>query len=72
MRNILSYQPGSKFSGKEINEFCEDQMKNHGSHYKEAKHLYMHYIFKDSRMYELVHIPFRMYEPERVGFLRVT
>jgi len=71
MRNILSYQTGSRFSGKEINEFCEEQLRNHGSHYHEAHHLYMHYTFKDSRTYELVHIQFRMYEPKRIGFLRV-
>ena len=39
MLNPLSLQLGQKITGKEINDWCLDQIRNHGSHYKEAKRL---------------------------------
>ena len=36
MKNILSYQPGTSFSGQEILDWAEYQIKNKTSHYKQA------------------------------------
>ena len=56
--NILSYSPGSRFTGAELNRWCEEQIQNHFSHEKEAHRLYNHYIFKDQVVYELKRGPF--------------
>ena len=76
MRNVLSYRPGAVFSGQEIKNWCRYQIKNKGSHYKEAKRLYQHYDFKDTCFYELARLPFgpgqdpcRMF-PYKLGFIR--
>lgn len=37
MRNILSYKPGTKFSGKEILNWANFQVKHHTSHYKQGR-----------------------------------
>ena len=39
MLNPLSIRIGQKISGKEINDWCLDQINNHGSHYKDAAFL---------------------------------
>ena len=58
MRNIFSYKEGSLFSGKEIKDFCKDQIENKKSHVKEAKRIYLHYSLKDFTVYELVRLSF--------------
>ena len=58
MINPLSYQPGSKFKGSELNFWCEEQIRNHGSHEAEARRIYGHYTFKDETLYELQRGPF--------------
>lgn len=37
MKNILSYEYGTKFTGKEIHEWAQFQIKNNTSHVKYAK-----------------------------------
>ena len=58
MRNIFSYKEGSLFSGKEIKDFCKDQIENKKSHAKEAKRIYLHYNLKDFTIYALVRLSF--------------
>ena len=36
MKNILSYQPGTVFSGQEILDWANYQIKNKTSHYKQG------------------------------------
>jgi len=55
--NILSYAPNSIFTGKEINDWCIEQIQSCGSHAKEARKLYSHYTFKDDVKYQLVYGP---------------
>ena len=37
--NVLSVKPGTVLSGKQINDWCLDQVKYRRSHWKEAKRL---------------------------------
>ena len=39
MRNILSYQPGTKFSGQEIIDWAKFHVKNATSHAKQGKRI---------------------------------
>lgn len=39
MLNPLSVQYGQCISGKEINDWCHDQIENNGSHVRDAKRL---------------------------------
>lgn len=50
MLNPLSLQMGQTCFGKEINDWCNYQIKNNGSHYKDAVRL-LKKNYKDDRMY---------------------
>ena len=50
MLNPLSLQMGQTCSGKEINDWCNYQIKNNGSHYKDAVRL-LKKNFRDDRKY---------------------
>jgi hypothetical protein len=50
MLNPLSLQVGQEITGKEINDWCLYQIKNNGSHYKQAKYL-LTKNYKDDRVY---------------------
>ena len=50
MLNPLSLQIGQTCSGKEINDWCNYQIKNNGSHYKDAVRL-LKKNYKDDREY---------------------
>lgn len=50
MLNPLSLQMGQTCSGKEINDWCNYQINNNGSHYKDAAKL-LKKNFKDNREY---------------------
>lgn len=50
MLNPLSLQMGQTCSGKEINDWCNYQIKNNGSHYKDAVRL-LKKNYKDDRTY---------------------
>lgn len=39
MLNPLSIQIGQTITGKQINDWCHDQINNNKSHYKDAKRL---------------------------------
>lgn len=55
MLNPLSIQIGTqKISGKEINDWCIDQILNHGSHEKDARRLFRK-NYRDNRMYILTY-----------------
>ena len=56
MKNILSYKNGSIFTGKEINDWCKDQIKNLRGNIKEAKRIYLHYSFIDNAKYKLTRV----------------
>lgn len=51
MRNILSYQYGTIFTGKEINDFIDYHINNNTSHKKDAIRLMKHFIFKNNHSY---------------------
>lgn len=52
MLNPLSVQYGQHISGKEINDWCHDQIENNGSHVKDAKRL-LAKNYRDDVMYRL-------------------
>ena len=58
MKNIFSYKLGSIFTGKEIMDYCKNQVQTNGSHSKEAKRIYLHYNLKDDKLYKLERAPF--------------
>ena len=71
MINPLSYQPGTKFSGKILNDWLSFQIANHGSHEKIAQKIDKHFILKDNRVYELVYIQYHSYDNYGYpGFMR--
>ena len=71
MINPLSYQPGTKFSGKTLNDWLSDQIANHDSHEKIAQKIDKHFILKDNRVYELVYIQYHSYDMYGYpGFMR--
>lgn len=52
MRNILSYEPGTKFSGREILDWARHQVENKTSHEKQgAIILRRFYNLKPEKMY---------------------
>ena len=71
MKNITSYQPGSIFLGKELNYWCKEQIRNHGSHEKIARKIYLHFTFLDKTFYRLVYMQYRTSEPGQIGFERI-
>lgn len=77
MKNILSYPVGTVFSGQEINEWLDDQIKNHRGNFKVAMRLHQQYRIGLSRglaadsQYQLVRMLFHTKGPSELGFLRV-
>ena len=53
MKNILSYQPGSIFTGKELNEFFSYAIEHKTSKAKIAMKYLDHFKFKDNRLYRM-------------------
>lgn len=53
MRNILSYQYGTVFTGAEINAWCVEQIVKHLGNEKIARRLYVYNNFRDERQYVL-------------------
>lgn len=52
MKNILSYKPGTKFSGKEIKDWIEFHTSRQTSHTRQALHMQQEYWrLKDTREY---------------------
>ena len=51
MRNIFSYQYGTIFTGKEINDFINYNIDNNTSHKKDSIRLMKQFIFKDNYCY---------------------
>ena len=51
MRNILSYQYGTIFTGKEVNDFIKYNIDNNTSHKKDSIRLMKQFIFKDDCYY---------------------
>ena len=49
MKNVLSYQPGSIFTGKELNDVFSHAIENKTSKAKIAKKYVEHFRFKDNR-----------------------
>ena len=71
MKNILSYQPGSVFTGKELNDFFSHAIKNKTSKAKIAKKYVEHFRFKDTRLYQMGRGKMRDSGPECAMFIRV-
>ena len=69
--NPLSYQLGTKFSGKILNDWLSEQITNHGSHEKIAQKIDKHFILKNDRIYQLVQMSYRDREEESLGFIKV-
>ena len=53
MLNVLSLELGHHVKGKEINDWCIDQIKNHKSHERDARRL-MRKNYSDTRTYALI------------------
>lgn len=52
MKNILSYQPGTKFNGKEIKDWIEFHISHATSHTRQAEYLKAYYSnISDNRIY---------------------
>ena len=78
MKNILSYKEDSIFTGQEIIDFCQNQIEVRGSHFKEAKRIYLHYNFKPNSFYQLKYLSFgpgtdscRYYTNIKIAFIRL-
>ena len=71
MKNILSYQPGSIFTGKELNVFFSHAIENKTSKAKIAKKYVEHFRFKDNRLYQMGRGKMRDSGPECAMFIRV-
>lgn len=56
MKNILSYKPGTVFSGQEIIDWAEHQVKNKTSHYKHGRRIMRLYgkTLNPSRLYNVL------------------
>lgn len=53
MKNILSYQAGTIFSGREIKQWAFHHYLNHTSHERNAKRILNKFIIKDDRYYTI-------------------
>ena len=71
MKNILSYQPGSVFTGKELNDFFSHAIENKTSKAKIAKKYVEHFRFKDNRLYQMWRGKMHDSGPECPMFVRV-
>ena len=71
MKNILSYQPGSIFTGKELNDFFSYAIENKTSKAKIAMKYIDHFRFKNNRLYQMERG--KMYDsgPDCAMFIRV-
>ena len=70
MRNILSLVLGTQVTGKEINDWCWDQILNHRSHEAEAQRL-IKKNYRDDHQYEAIRITPHECGPTKMGFERV-
>ena len=50
----MDFRHGSKFRGYEINQWCEEQIRQHGRQYNEARYIYSHYVFRNKSLYYLI------------------
>ena len=71
MKNVLSYQPGSIFTGKELNDFFSHAIENKTSKAKIAMKYVGHFQFKDNRLYQMERSKMRDSGPECAMFIRV-
>ena len=51
IKNILSYQPGTLFTGAEIKAWVKEQLENHTSHERLAHYMTHFSKMKDDRLY---------------------
>lgn len=71
MKNVLSYQPGSIFTGKELNDFFSYVIENKTSKAKIVMKYIDHFQFKDNRLYQMWRGRMRDSGPECPMFVRV-
>lgn len=71
MKNVLSYQPGSIFTSKELNDFFSHAIENKTSKAKIAMKYVGHFQFKDNRLYQMERGKMRDSGPECAMFIRV-
>ena len=60
MLNPLSLQVGQRITGKEINDWCRDQIENNKSHRKQAE-FFLTKHYRDDRIY------YKTYKAETAG-----
>ena len=53
MLNILSVEPGHKVTGKQINDWCAEQIATNGSHFDEALK-FIDKNYQDETIYEAI------------------
>jgi len=51
IKNILSYQSGTRFTGAEIKAWVKEQLENHTSHEHQAHYMTRFSNVKDDRLY---------------------
>ena len=71
MKNILSYQPGTHFTGKECIDFFNDLYAKDGRGKKIALRYLDHFQFKENHIYETYRGRMRESDPESLMFRRV-
>ena len=71
VKNILSYQPGTRFTGKECIDFFNTLYKKDERGKKIALRYLDHFQFKENHIYETYRGKMRESEPDTVMFRRV-
>ena len=51
MKNILSYKPGTRFTGLEIKDWIYEQLDKHTSHERMARYMLRFANIKDDKQY---------------------
>ena len=73
MLNPLSLQMVQTCSGKEINDWCNYQINNNGSHYKDAAKLLKKNFKDDRKYYKTIKVKTAgVGEPDIIEFRRVN
>ena len=69
--NPLSYPIGTKFTGKVLNKWLSEQVNNHKGNEKIARKIYIHFIFRDFHIYQIVRMPYKTNGKLELGFISI-
>lgn len=72
MKDIMNCQYGTLFTGKEINEWCKNQIESGLKNKREAKYIVAHYTFSPDGLYRSKRIlNWSSKDPVYCGFERI-